>query len=169
MRSMEVLAWSAALGGIGLGAVSAFVPGFPGCAVALLGLVAFAALTQFTIVGPGALSCAALVTVIGALGQVAAPVASGRAAGGTAGVASGATLGAVVGAFVPLPGAAWLGAVAGAAVFGFLWSRGAFTRWVRGVVGVGGGCLYGVALDLVAVLGVGAVLGLADFLHTAKG
>jgi uncharacterized protein YqgC (DUF456 family) len=165
---MEVLAWTAALAGIGLGAVAAFVPGFPGCAVALLGLVAFAGLTDFEVVGPSALALAGLVTVVGAVGQVAAPVATGRAAGGTAGVATGAMLGAIAGALVPLPAAAWLGSVAGAALLGFWWSRGAFTAWLRGVVGTGGGCLYGVVLDLLAVLGVGAVLGLADFLHAVR-
>lgn len=166
---MEVLAWTAALGGLGLGAVAAFVPGFPGCAVALLGLVAFAALTDFRVVGPDALALGALITVVGALGQVVAPVATGRAAGGTAGVASGATLGAVLGALVPLPGASFVGAVAGAAALGWWWSRGAFVAWVRGLVGTAGGCLYGVVLDLLAVLAIGAVLGLADFLAAAAG
>jgi hypothetical protein len=137
--------------------------------VALLGLVAFAGLTDFQVVGPGALACAALVTVVGAFGQVVAPVATGRAAGGTAGVASGATLGAIAGAFVPIPGAALAGAILGAALLGFFWSRGAFTRWLRGLVGTAGGCFYGVVLDLVAVLGVGAILGLADFLRAARG
>jgi uncharacterized protein YqgC (DUF456 family) len=165
---MELLAWSAALGGLGLGAVASFVPGFPGCAIALLGLVAFAGLTEFRVVGPSALALAGLMTVVGAFGQVAAPVATGRAAGGTAGVATGAMLGAVAGAVVPLPASSWLGAVLGAALLGFFWSRGAFLRWLRGVVGTGGGCLYGIVLDLLAVLGVGAVLGLADFLAAVR-
>ena len=35
------------MGGLLLGGLASFVPGFPGCAVALLGLVAFAGLTDF--------------------------------------------------------------------------------------------------------------------------
>ncbi len=166
---MEVVAWTAALAGLGLGAIAALVPGFPGCAVALLGLVSFAALTDFRVVGPGALACGALLTVVGTVGQIAAPVATGRAAGGTAGVATGAMLGAVAGAAIPLPGASWLGAVLGAALLGLFGSRGAVVGWVRGVVGTGGGCLYGAVVDLLAVLGIGAVLGLADFLAAARG
>lgn len=165
---LDVLAWVAALSGLVLGAAAALVPGFPGCAVALLGLVAFAALTDFRVVGPWALALAGLVTVAGSVGQVLAPVATGRAAGGTAGVASGATLGAIGGALLPLPGAAWLGAVIGGVTLGLLWSRGAFVGWVRGAVGTAGGCLYGAVIDLLAVLGVGAILGFADFLATLR-
>ncbi|MCB9689114.1 MAG: DUF456 family protein [Alphaproteobacteria bacterium] len=161
---MELLAWTCAGLGLVLGGVGALVPGFPGCAVALLGLVAFAGLTDLRTVGPGALVLAACVVVIGSFGQLAGPVAGGRAAGGTAGAATGAALGAAAGAFVPLPGAAWGGAVVGAALLGLVASRGELVGWVRGVVGTAGGCLVGVLADLVAVLAIGAILGFADFL-----
>jgi uncharacterized protein YqgC (DUF456 family) len=161
---MELLAWTCAGAGFVLGGIGALVPGFPGSAVALLGLVAFAGLTDMRTVGPGALVLATLVVVAGSVGQLAGPVAGGRAAGGAAGAATGAALGAAAGAFVPLPGAAWVTAVLGATLVGFLGSRGELVGWVRGVVGTTAGCFVGVAADLVAVLGVAAVLGFADFL-----
>lgn len=166
---MVSLAWTCAIGGLVLGGVAALVPGFPGCAVALLGLVAFASATDFTIVDPWALAVAAGITVAGALGQLAGPVAGARATGGTAGAATGAALGAIAGAVIPVPGAAWVGAVTGAATLGFLASRGSFVGWVKGVVGTAGGCAVGIVADLVAVLGIGGVLGLADFLHAVRG
>ena len=162
---METLAWTSAMGGLLLGGLASFVPGFPGCAVALLGLVAFAGLTDFEVVTGPALLVAAGITVAGAFGQVTGPVLAGRAAGGSAGVATGAALGAAFGALVPVPGAAWLGAVTGAVALGFVLSRGQWIAWVRGAVGTAGGCLVGWAADLVAVLAIGAVLGLAEFLH----
>lgn len=152
------------MGGLLLGGVASFVPGFPGCAVALLGLVAFAALTDFAIVGPPALVVAAGITVAGALGQVTAPVVAGRAAGGTAGAATGAALGAALGALVPVPGVAWVAAILGAATLGLLLSRGQIVAWVRGVIGTTAGCAFGIVADGLAVLALGAVLGLADFL-----
>lgn len=161
---MEWLAWTCAGAGLVLGGVGALVPGFPGCAVALLGLVAFAGLTDLRVVGPGALLLGACVVVVGSFGQLVGPVAGGRAAGGTAGAATGAALGAAAGAFVPLPGAAWVGAVAGAVVIGLLSSRRELAGWVRGVVGTAGGCLVGALADLTAVIAIGAILGLADFL-----
>jgi hypothetical protein len=166
---METLAWTSAMGGLLLGGLASFVPGFPGCAVALLGLVAFAGLTDFEVVTAPALIVAAGITVAGAFGQVTGPVVAGRAAGGSAGVATGAAVGAAVGAIVPVPGAAWFCAVSGALVLGVVLSRRQWIAWLRGVVGTAGGCLVGWAADLVAVLAIGAVLGLADFLHATAG
>ncbi len=166
---MELLAWTCAGAGVVLGGFGALIPGFPGSAVALLGLVAYAGLTDMRSVGPAALVLAACIVVVGSFGQLAGPVAGGRAAGGTAGAATGAALGAAAGAFVPLPGAAWACAVLGSALVGFLGSRGELVGWVRGVIGTAGGCLVGVLADLVAVLGVAAVLGLADFVAATSG
>ncbi len=161
---MEVLAWLCAMGGLLLGGVSAFVPGFPGSAVALLGLVAFAGLTDFSIVNSEALILATLIALAGAVGQIAAPMVASRAAGGTAGVATGAALGAALGALIPLPGASWGGALIGATVLGIVGSREGFLKTLRGLVGTAGGCAVAVGADLVSVLGIGAVLAVADFL-----
>nr|MBA2321285.1 hypothetical protein [Deltaproteobacteria bacterium] len=62
-----------------LGGLAAAVPGFPGCAIALLGLVAFAGLTDFQVLGPSALGLACAVVVVGAGAQLAAPVTGNRA------------------------------------------------------------------------------------------
>jgi len=162
---MDVLAWLCAMGGLLLGGVSAFVPGFPGSAVALLGLVAFAGLTDFSIVTSEVLVLAALIALGGALGQVAAPVVASRAAGGTAGVATGAALGAALGALIPLPGMSWGGALVGATVLGILGSREGVLKTIRGLMGTaGGGCAVAVLTDLVSVLGIAAVLAIADFM-----
>jgi uncharacterized protein YqgC (DUF456 family) len=162
---MEVLAWLCAMGGLLLGGVSAFIPGFPGSAVALLGLVAFAGLTDFTVVTSEALVLATVIALGGALGQIVAPVVSSRAAGGTAGVATGAALGAALGALIPLPGASWGVAIVGATLLGIVGSREGFLKTIRGIVGTaGGGCAVAVLADLVSVLGIAAVLAVADFL-----
>ncbi|MEQ1565697.1 MAG: DUF456 family protein [Myxococcota bacterium] len=161
---MEPLAWTVALVGIALGGVAGLVPGFPGCAVALLGLVGFASLTDFAVVPPSALVFAAGLTAVGSAAQLVGPVAASRALGGSAGAATGAAIGAALGAAVPLPGASWAGAVIGALSLGLVASRRELTRWVRGVVGATGGCLVGVAADELAVLGIAAVLGTCDFL-----
>lgn len=160
---METLAWIVALCGLLLGAVAAFVPGFPGSAVALLGVVSFAALTEFAVVTREALVLATLIALGGALTQLAAPVVTSRAAGGTAGAATGAAIGAALGSLVPVPGIAWLGAVIGAMGLGLLASREGIVRTARGIVGAVGGCAVAVAADFVAVMGVGAVLAVAAF------
>jgi uncharacterized protein YqgC (DUF456 family) len=166
---MDALAWVAAIGGILLGGVATVVPGFPGCAVALLGLVAFAGLTDFAVVDGPALLVAAGITVVGAVGQLTGPVVASRAAGGSAGAATGAAVGAAVGALVPMPGVSWALAVVGAATLGLVASRGAFVGWVRGLVGTAGGCAVGFAADALAVFGIAAVLGFADFWRTVGG
>jgi uncharacterized protein YqgC (DUF456 family) len=166
---MWALGWTAAIGGLVLGGVATVVPGFPGCAVALLGLVAFAGLTDFQVVDGPALIVASGITVAGALGQLMGPVAASRAVGGSAGAATGASVGAALGALVPMPGASWAMAVCGAATLGFLASRGAFVGWVRGVAGTAGGCVVGFAADAIAVLGIAAVLGFADFWRAVGG
>lgn len=161
------LAWTAAIGGCLLGGFAALVPGFPGCAVALLGLVAFAGLTDFAIVGPHALELAAVVTAIGAVTQLAGPVAGNRAAGGTAGSATGAALGAALGASLPIPGASWTFALVGAVILGVLTARQGFTRALRGVVGTASGCLWGAAVDFAAVAAIAAILAVADYVARA--
>jgi uncharacterized protein YqgC (DUF456 family) len=155
--------------GIVLGAIAGLVPGFPGCAVALLGLVAFASLTDFAVVPPGALLFAAGITGVGAVGQLGAPIATSRALGGSAGAATGAAVGAAVGALIPLPGASWVGAVLGAVTLGLVASRKELLAWVRGAVGAAGGCLVGIAADELAVLGIAAVLGVCDFVSRLPG
>lgn len=159
----ETLAWVAAIVGLALGGLASLVPGFPGAAVALLGVLAFAAMTDFRVVTPEALVLATLIALAGAVAQVAAPAVASRAAGGTAGAATGAALGAATGAFLPLPGASWAFAVGFAVILGVLGSRQGVLRALRGMVGAAGGCVLSVAVDFVAVLGVGAVLALATF------
>jgi hypothetical protein len=133
-----------------------------------VGLVGFAALTDFEVLTQPALVLCAAITVAGTVGQLAGPVVAGRAAGGTAGAATGAALGAVLGSLVPVPGASWIGAVLGATVLGVGLGREALVGWVRGVVGTAGGCAVGVVADAVAVLALGAVLGVSDFLHEVQ-
>ncbi len=162
---METLAWICAVSGFVLGGLGCLVPGFPGAAVALLGLVAFAGITDFAIVTPPALVIASLVAVAGSVGQITGPVVASRATGGTAGVATGAALGTALGSVVPLPGAAWIGAMLGALLLGLVASRRELLGWVRGVVGTAGGCLVAVVSDALGVLGVAAVLGVSDFAH----
>lgn len=157
-------AWACALVGLLLGSVITLVPGFPGCAVAMLGLAAFAAITDLQIVHPDALLLAGAITAAGSLAQLAGPAAASRALRGSAGAATGAALGAMLGALVPLPGLFFFTAAAGALLVGALSSRGERLAWLRGSLGSLGGCLLAVAADGIAVLGVAAVLGLSDFL-----
>lgn len=164
---IEAVAWTSATAGLILGVGAVFVPGFPGCAVALLGLVAFAGLTGFEVVTREAMVLAMFVAVAGAVGQVLGPALSSRALAGSAGAATGAAVGASVGVLVPVPGVAWGLAVLGAVAFGVTLSRREVMAWLRGVVGAAGGCCVSAAIDGVAVLGVGAVLGLADYLRAA--
>ncbi len=165
MADAGTFAWSCAIGGLLLGGLAAPVPGFPGCAVALLGLVAFAALSDFAIVTPPALLVATALTVAGVVLQLAAPATASRVLGGSAGAATGAAVGALVGVVVPIPGASLALAVLGAATLGLLGSTRELGGWLRGVLGTSSGCLVGLAADALAVLGVGAVLAISDFLH----
>jgi uncharacterized protein YqgC (DUF456 family) len=158
-----VLAWSAALAGLVLGGLAAIVPGFPGCAIALLGLVAFAGLTDFAVVGPSSLGLALLVVLLASVAQLAAPITGNRALDGSAGTATGAALGAAFGALIPLPGASWACAVGGAAALGIATLRGGVRPALRGVAGTAGGCLVGTSIDFAATVAVGAILAVADF------
>jgi uncharacterized protein YqgC (DUF456 family) len=161
---METLAWTCAMCGFLLGGVLALVPGFPGCAVSLLGVIAFGALTDFRTLPPQAMALAALFTLLGAVSQLAAPAWSSRAMGGAAGVATGAIVGAALGVMIPMPGAAWVISVLCGAAFGLVAGREGATKWIRGVLGAAGGCVTGAALDLLATLALAALLAFADFL-----
>ena len=156
-------AWTCAVAGLLLGSLAVPIPGFPGCAVGLLGIVAYAALTDFAVVSPPALMVGVLFVVAGTVGQLVAPVGAGRALGGSAGAASGAAIGAATGSLIPLPGAAWAVAVAGALTLGLIASRRELWGWVRGVLGTASGCLLAVAADGLALLGVASVLAVSDF------
>jgi uncharacterized protein YqgC (DUF456 family) len=160
---LHTAAWISAIGGIVLGGLAAFIPGFPGSAIALVGLVAFAALTDFAIVPPQALVVAALIASAGAVAQVLSPMVASRVAGGTAGAATGAAVGAVFGLLIPFPGVTFVTALMGSLAGGILGSREGVLRSLRGVVGTAGGCAIAVLADLLAVLGVAAVLAIADF------
>jgi len=166
---MTDLAWLVAIAGLLLGGFGALVPGFPGSAVALLGLVSFAAITDFTVLGPEALLLATLVAVAGVITQLLSPVISARAAGGTAGVATGAALGALLGAFVPFPGAplalGWVGAI----LLGLLGIREGVVATLRGWFGATSGCLVAIGADLVAVLAQAAILAVASYLAAPAG
>lgn len=161
----EALAWTCAIGGIGLGGIAVLFPGFPGCAVALLGLVAFAGLTDFAVVTHEALVLAAGLVAVAAIVQLAGPALGSRALSGTAGAATGAALGAALGTLVPVPGFAWGLAIVGAVALGYATGWKGFARWVRGVIGAAGGCCLSAAADALGVLACGAVLGLADYLQ----
>ncbi len=160
---METLAWGCALSGFALGAVLSVVPGFPGCAVSLLGLVAYAGLTDFAVLPREALPVAAGLTLLGAASQVAAPAMTSRALGGAAGGATGAALGGALGVLVPLPGLGWLLALLGALGGGLIGTRSGWKAWLRGTLGAAGGCLTGAVLDLLVTLALAAVLGWSDF------
>ena len=167
MDEANSLAWGCVIAGFVLGSVGVCVPGFPGSAVGLLGLAAFAGLTEFEVVPRPALLVAALCVVAGSLGQLLGPVAAGRAFGGSAGAATGAVVGVGLGSLVPVPGAAWLGAVVGASTLGLLGSRRELGAWVRGVVGTSSGCMVGMAADGVALLAVGAVFAICEMMPVA--
>lgn len=159
------MAWTCAIAGIGLGGLVALVPGLPGGAVALLGLVAFAALGDFVVVPPSALLVAALLVVAGSVGQSLGPISAGRAFGGSAGAATGAALGAALGSAIPLPLAAWLFALLGALGLGLFSAHRSVVGWARGVMGTASGCAVAIAADALAVLGVAAVLAVCDAVH----
>lgn len=161
------LAWTCALGGLSLGGLVVWVPGLPGSAIGLLGLVAFAGLTDFTVVPRSAVLVAALFVVAGTVGQLTGPVSAGRALGGSAGAATGAAVGAVLGSLIPLPLVAWLFALLGALTLGLVASRRELVGWLRGVLGTATGCLASVAADGVALLGVGGVLAVCDVMASA--
>jgi uncharacterized protein YqgC (DUF456 family) len=148
-----------------LGGVAAFIPGFPGSAVALIGLVAFAGLTDFAVVNEYALLVGALVCIGSTLAQIASPAVASRAAGGTAGAASGAALGATIGALVPLPGAPFGLGLAGAVLLGLVFSREGVVRALRGMIGAASGCAVAVAVDLLAVLVIAGILAISVFAH----
>jgi len=161
---IDGLAWACALTGIVLGGAAVLVPGFPGCAVAFLGLAAFAGLTDFAIVTREALVLAGGVTVVGALGQLAGPALASRALSGSAGAATGAVIGACVGLFIPVPGIGYGLAVLGAALGGLVGVDRRVLAWLKGVVGAAGGCCVAAAIDGLAVLGCAAVLAMSDFI-----
>lgn len=161
---MEQLAWLTALSGFTLGGLLAVVPGFPGCAVSLLGVVAFAGLTDFAVLPREAMPVAAGLTLIGALAQVAAPAVTSSAVGGAAGAATGAALGASLGLMAPIPGLGWLFALAGAIVGAAIGQRPGWRAAVRGVVGSAAGCATGAVIDLLVTLALAAMLAVADFL-----
>lgn len=158
-----VLAWASALLGLGLGMGLALIPGVPGATVALLGLVAFAGLTGFDVVGEPQLLLAATVAVIAAVVQGLSPVFTSRAWGGSAGAATGAVVGAVVGSVVPLPGLGWLLSVAGALVLGVWGARHEPVAYGKGVSGAAVGCVSGAAVDAVGVLAIGGILAVSVF------
>ena len=153
-----------AVTGLVLGVLATVVPGFPGCAIAVLGVAAYAGMTDFAVVTREATVLAGFIGLCGIGAQLAAPVASTRAAGGTAGAASGAALGALTGAMVAMPGVSLVAAVFGALVLGVAGSKGVgVIGRLRGSVGAAGGCMVAMLADLVAVVGVAAVLGAARF------
>ena len=146
-----------------LGGIAALIPGFPGSAVALIGLVAFAGLTDFAIVNEYALLVGGLLCLGSTVAQVASPAVASRAAGGTAGAASGAALGAVLGALIPFPGATFGGGVVGAILLGVMFSREGVVNTLRGIVGATSGCALAIAVDLLAVLALAGILAISVF------
>ena len=160
---MTTVAWLSAISGLGLGAMASIIPGFPGSAVALLGLVCFAALTDFLILTPEALVLAAIIAAIGSVGQVAGPALGSRALGGAAGGATGAAIGAALGSLIPVPGFLWAGGVLGAAILGIAATRRSFLGWLRGIIGAAGGCLISALTDFLGVLLQAGILAIADY------
>lgn len=160
---IDTLAWAVALAAIALGGFASFIPGFPGCAVAWIGLVAYAGLTDFSTLPPSALVVGGLLVAGAALVQVASPAIMSRALGGTAGAATGAALGASLGALVPIPLASVFGGFIGAALLGIAFSREGVVAALRGIFGAATGCGLSIAVDFVAVVGIGAILALTEF------
>lgn len=160
---MWSVAWIAAITGLGLGAMASLIPGFPGSAVALLGLVCFGALTDFSILTEEALVLATVIAVLGSVGQVAGPAMGSRALGGAAGVATGAAIGAALGSLIPIPGVLWGGGVLGAAILGIAATRRSLLAWARGVIGAAGGCFVSAGIDFLGVLAQAAILAISDF------
>lgn len=159
---MEIAAWSCALGGMVLGGLLAPVPGFPGCAVAYLGVVAYAGLTDFRTLPVPALWIGLALVVVATLAQLVAPAVTSRATGGAAGAATGAALGATVGLIAPVPVVAWVASLLGALVGGFALSRRGFVDLLRGLVGTAGGCVTGAVVDGVAILGLASLVAIGD-------
>ena len=143
--------------------MASLIPGFPGSAVALLGLVCFGALTDFSILTEEALVLATIIAIIGSVGQVMGPALGSRALGGASGAATGAAVGAAMGALVPIPGALWIGGVIGAIFIGIVASRRELIAWMKGVIGAVGGCAVSVLIDFLAVLAQAGILAIADF------
>ncbi len=165
---MELVAWTCAIGGMVLGGLLAPVPGFPGCAVAYLGLVAFAGLTDFGILPAEGLWIGLGGVMVATLVQLLAPAVTSRATGGAAGAATGAAVGATVGLVMPLPGAGWLASLVGALIGGVALSRKGLVEHLRALVGTAGGCLTGAVVDVVAILGLATLLAVADLAATLR-
>ena len=163
---METLAWACGLGGVVLGGAAVFVPGFPGAAVAFLGVVAFSALTDFAIVPREGVVLAGGLALVAAVAQLLGPALASRALAGTAGAATGALVGAALGLLVPVAGVGYGLAVLGAMIGGAVASREGVVAWLRGVSGAAGGCCLAAAVDALAVLGCAAILAIGDFVRT---
>ncbi|MCB9662689.1 MAG: hypothetical protein H6732_01140 [Alphaproteobacteria bacterium] len=160
---LAFIGWLLALAGLLAGLLLAFVPGVPGALVALLGLAAYALLGWGAPVGWGPLGVATLFAVAGTAAQAFAPLAGVRAVSAASGAASGAALGGVLGVLVPVPLVQLLpgtvGALGGTVVGGGrLLSRLAVPLAIVPLLGAV------VLVDLLAVLGIGAVLAVAGHL-----
>jgi hypothetical protein len=154
--------WTIASLGLTFGVLGACIPGFPGAIVALLGVAAFAALTGFSIVTADALRLAALLALAGGVAQRLAPIWGSRASADASGAATGAAAGATLGLISPLP----LGAIVFGTIGSALGAPFGPARLVARVAALGGlvaTALIAVLVDLLAVLGIGAVLAVAVY------
>lgn len=133
--------------------------------MALLGLVAFSALTDFSLLPPGALALAAAVSLLALAGQASAPIWGHRALRGSAATASAAALGAAIGFLVPIPGFSFVLAISGAVLTALFWRPWQVRANLRGVAGTAGGCLVAIAADGIAVVAQGGILGLSVWWH----
>ena len=71
-------------------------------------------------------------------------------------------MGAALGSLVPIPGFYWVAALVGS-VFGGVWgTKGGLLKGFRGALGVAAGTVAAVLIDLLCVLGIGAVIALWD-------
>ena len=145
-----------------IGCVCALIPGIPGSAFAcfgVLGAVSLGALegldsnAQFLILG---------MATVGSTGQFLAPMVGHQALGGSAGSGTGAVVGALLGSFVLIPGFYWVTALVGAFIGGLMGARRGLFESLRGALGVVLGVICAVLIDLLGVLGIGAVLALWD-------
>ncbi len=159
----ETFAWGVALTGVALGGMAAWIPGFPGSVITLLGAIAFAAITDWAIVPPNAIGVAAMLALAATIGQLAAPALLSRATGGTAGAATGALIGAALGAMVPVPGLAYATAIVGAVAGGAVGGSERTLGRVRGALGAASGCGLAIAIDLCAVTGIASILAICSF------
>lgn len=163
---MVTLGWFLVMMGLATGLFLALIPGVPGVVFAWFGLVALRLCAGAEAVPDDALLLGALVTVAGFVGQLLTAVVGVRTVSSAPGPATGAALGPAFAWFAPTTAGAIvvgaLGSFAGAIV-----GPGRFLARVSSTLGWVVGVGLSVMVDLLAVFGVGAVVGVLSFVAPA--